>query len=346
MFGVANSGVGSMNKKYQVFVSSTYTDLIDERQDTLRSILDLGHIAAGMEGFFATDQEQLTLKKKIIDECDYYILIIAGRYGSVDEEGISYTEREYDYAVERGITVLAFIHEDIAALPSEKFDTDTNNQQRLEAFKVKASQRRLVRFWKTREQLKSDVIISLSKATREAPGIGWVRTNTAASETILFQINDVRNEVDRLRLENRNLKDELKPDVKNIAALSDIYEIEYSFVNRGSQGRYKGKKHLSWAEILQIVGPSFFSPSQQLKIKISLDAYLNKTNDNLHHMMFRIQSGVAETIKIQMAAYKFMAVYSGKAVNGGQAEFLKLTDLGKRTLLELKTVKAISKEEG
>ena len=44
-----------MEKKYQVFVSSTFTDLMDERQDVLKSVLDLGHIPSGMEGFFAAD---------------------------------------------------------------------------------------------------------------------------------------------------------------------------------------------------------------------------------------------------------------------------------------------------
>jgi hypothetical protein len=84
-----------MDNKYQIFVSSTYTDLIDERQETLKSILDLGHIPSGMEGFHAADEKQLSYIKKIIAECDYYVLILAGRYGSVDETGISYTEREY-----------------------------------------------------------------------------------------------------------------------------------------------------------------------------------------------------------------------------------------------------------
>jgi hypothetical protein len=45
-------------KKYQIFVSSTYTDLIVERQAVLRSILDLGHIPSGMEIFSAADNEQ------------------------------------------------------------------------------------------------------------------------------------------------------------------------------------------------------------------------------------------------------------------------------------------------
>jgi hypothetical protein len=59
-----------LEKKYQIFVSSTFRDLVEERQDTIKSILDLGHIPAGMEGFPAIDMEQLKYIKKVIDQCD------------------------------------------------------------------------------------------------------------------------------------------------------------------------------------------------------------------------------------------------------------------------------------
>jgi Domain of unknown function (DUF4062) len=81
-----------MEKKYQIFISSTFKDLLEERQDTLRSVLDMGHIPAGMEIFPAADVEQFAYIKKVIDECDYYILIVGGRYGSVDAAGVSFTE--------------------------------------------------------------------------------------------------------------------------------------------------------------------------------------------------------------------------------------------------------------
>jgi hypothetical protein len=40
-----------MQKKYQVFISSTFRDLADERQDAMRAVLDLGDIPSGMEYF-------------------------------------------------------------------------------------------------------------------------------------------------------------------------------------------------------------------------------------------------------------------------------------------------------
>ena len=115
------------NKKYQIFVSSTFRDLAEERQDAIRNILDLKHIPAGMELFPASDVDQLEYIKRVIDECDYYLLIIGGRYGSVDEVGISFTEREYDYAVETGKVVIAFVHNDPASIPSSNESPLTNS---------------------------------------------------------------------------------------------------------------------------------------------------------------------------------------------------------------------------
>ena len=86
-------------KKFQVFISSTFRDLSDERQDAIRSVLDLGHIPSGMEISPAADVEQFDYIKKVIDECDYYVLIIGARYGSVDSAGVSFTEKEYAYAL-------------------------------------------------------------------------------------------------------------------------------------------------------------------------------------------------------------------------------------------------------
>jgi hypothetical protein len=47
-----------MEKKYQVFVSSTYRDLSEERQEVMQALLELDCIPVGMELFPATDDDQ------------------------------------------------------------------------------------------------------------------------------------------------------------------------------------------------------------------------------------------------------------------------------------------------
>ena len=76
-----------MDKRYQVFVSSTYADLKEERRSVIQALMDMDCIPAGMELFPAADEEQFQFIKKIIDDCDYYVLIIGGRYGSTTAEG-------------------------------------------------------------------------------------------------------------------------------------------------------------------------------------------------------------------------------------------------------------------
>lgn len=59
-----------MEKRYQVFISSTYSDLQDERSRIMRTIMSMGCFPAGMEFFPAVDEEQLEFIKKVIDDCD------------------------------------------------------------------------------------------------------------------------------------------------------------------------------------------------------------------------------------------------------------------------------------
>ena len=99
--------------KYQVFLSSTFRDLTKEREAVTWEILKASHIPAGMENFPATDDRGWKIIQRTIDRSDYYVLIVAGLYGSLDETGkLSWTEREYDYAKSKGIPVLAFLRED------------------------------------------------------------------------------------------------------------------------------------------------------------------------------------------------------------------------------------------
>jgi hypothetical protein len=106
-----------MKGKFQVFVSSTYMDLSGERDLVIKAILEMSHIPVGMEMFSAADEEQWNVIKKQIDQTDYYVVIVAHRYGSVDANGVSYTEKEYDYAVSQGIPTLGFILDDEISWP-------------------------------------------------------------------------------------------------------------------------------------------------------------------------------------------------------------------------------------
>ncbi len=109
-----------MEKRYQVFLSSTYIDLKEERLEVMRALLELDCIPSGMEYFPATNDDQWSFIQELIDQCDYYIVVVGARYGSTSSDGFSFTEKEYRYAMEKGIPVIGFVHAQPDNIPQSK----------------------------------------------------------------------------------------------------------------------------------------------------------------------------------------------------------------------------------
>ena len=147
--------------RYQIFVSSTFQNLQEERQAILKSILKLNQFPAGMEIFPAANDSAWDLIEKVIKDSDYYVLVIGGKYGSMDETGISYTEKEYDFAVSQRIPVLAFLHSDPETIPVGKSEKDAGLREKLETFKLKV-ERHHCNYWRTMDELKENVLASVS----------------------------------------------------------------------------------------------------------------------------------------------------------------------------------------
>ena len=190
-----------MSNKFQIFVSSTYVDLKDQRDLVIKAILEMGHIPVGMEMFSAADEEQWSIIRKQIDQSDYYIVILANRYGSTTDEGISYTEKEYDYAVSQGIPTLAFVIGNQAAWPGQHTDTDPGSVSALNLFKGKVKQKH-VSFWRNIDDLYGKCSIALMKAFTAYPREGWVRASQ-------YTDTKLSTELARLSAENAKLRGEI-----------------------------------------------------------------------------------------------------------------------------------------
>ncbi|MCP4369972.1 MAG: DUF4062 domain-containing protein [Deltaproteobacteria bacterium] len=165
-----------MDKRYQVFVSSTFDDLKVERLEVMKSIVEMDCFPCGMEYFPASNLDQWSYIKILISQCDYYVVVIAGRYGSTDENGISYTEKEYDYAVAQKIPTIAFIHSAPEKLPFERVETKEENRRKLEIFKQK-TKKRLCKFWATPHELGGVLSRSLQHLIKTNERPGWLRAN-------------------------------------------------------------------------------------------------------------------------------------------------------------------------
>lgn len=196
-----------MDRKYQVFISSTFSDLKEERVEIMEALINLGHIPIGMELFNAADDTQWGVIKRRIEESDYYVLVLSGRYGSLDSDGIGFTEKEYDYAVETGIPVISFVRTESKI---EKLDyqfRESDNKNKLEAFRAKVSGR-LYKPWDDKYDLSKKFFLAFAELIREKPQSGWIKAE--AQEGISKkQFDSIFSENGTLKVHVSDLQKEL-----------------------------------------------------------------------------------------------------------------------------------------
>ena len=331
-----------MSKKYQVFISSTYTDLIEERKAVEETIIRAGDIPVGMEAFPAADDEQFEFIKTVIDNCDYYVLITAGRYGSVAEDGLSYTEKEFRYAVEKEVPILFFPHDDIGSIAADKSENDAESKGKLEAFIALASIKRIRKSWRNADALKLAVREALEHAKATKPRPGWVRGDSVLSP-------DVANEMVALRMENSELRANV-PVSSSIIMPNDFEEnknfncnIKY-YVSKpssygGSQSRQQNKLLvLASDDVFAFVGPNMRGNliHSSLRNKIAIFALGGVANKILKPSSVEIDESDFHDILLHWEAMGLIETARLKTTTGRNADFSKLTEQGLKRVFELR----------
>lgn len=162
----------------------------------IKAALELGHIPVGMAMFSAGNEAQWDLIKRTIDDCDYYAVIIAHRYGSTDSQGVSFTEKEYDYAVSCEIPVLGFLIDKDAQWPPSSIERSADAS--LTRFKDKVKSR-IISYWKSQEDLNSKFVTAISKAINSHPRPGWVRSSGQESAKVAEELLRLSKENEILR---------------------------------------------------------------------------------------------------------------------------------------------------
>lgn len=330
------------NKRYQVFVSSTYRDLPEARQAVLMTLLTMDCLPAGMELFGAVDEEQFEFIKSVIDDSDYYVLIIGGRYGTEAPDGKGYTEKEYDYAVKAKKTVLAFVHSAPGKLELDRSESEPEQRKKLETFKAKVMKGRLVEMWDNPEQLPGKLSVSLNKAFRTHPSIGWVRGDLVASVQALTELNDLRKAAEATRKEAEKLREELTralaiPDVPNIAGLDEDFEITGHRVDGFSHSNWT--RTASWRQIFRVVGPHLTGNITDQDARGILEREYAPKADSFGAYNGVLSDSSLQTVKVQLVALKLVELAPSPAKKGAGLLWY-LTPAGTQLVHELLVVRS------
>jgi len=277
-----------VDKRYQVFISSTFRDLQEERQAVLRAVLELDHMPAGMELFPAADDDAWQLIKDVIDGSDYYALIIGGRYGSLDDAGISYTEKEYDYAVSSKKPVIPLLHANPDNLPREKTETDEKAWAKLNEFRSKVEKRHTCVYWSSAEELKARVILGLTAAIKRTPAVGWIRADQVPSGATLSDILMLRKRVEELEGELESERRSPPSGTEDLYQGDDVFEINLTFDARPPGARppystddgYTATLEPSWNAIFAAVAPKLINEASDDDLRTALREYFTQKTQN------------------------------------------------------------------
>ena len=342
-------------KRFQVFISSTFRDLIDERQAVLKAVLELDHMPAGMELFPAADDTAWQLIKDVIDSSDYYVLLIGGRYGSLDEEGIGYTEKEYDYARKTKKAVIPLLHAKPDNLPREKTETDPEAWKKLEAFRKKVEAKHTCVYWETAEELKAKVIVGLTANIKRHPAIGWIRADAVPTDATVRDVLSLRDQVSKLEGELQKIRTEAPPGTEDLMQDDDEFEVKYSFAARKPDESYYEKVgyeaaiYPTWNEIFAGVSPVLIDETSEGSLRSAFKTHftriaekeLEDDKDLKEHILsdFDFEQTQVDTCLVQLRALGLIRESDRKRSVTDKQTYWKLTPFGDRMMVQLRALR-------
>jgi len=352
-----------MEKRYQVFVSSTYADLQDERQEVMQALLELDCIPSGMELFPAANEDQWSLIKKVIDDCDYYIVIVAGRYGSTGADGQSYTEMEYRYALEKGKPVIGFIHRDPSSLASKRCEQLPESKTKLADFSALV-QKKMCRLWDSPSDLGSQVSRSLIKLIKSTPAVGWVRANLVPDGSAAEEMLRLRKRIDELELRLSAARLQAPEGTSTLSQGEELFDIGFQFsANTPGEffdsGTYGYSIKLSWDDVFAAVSPLMIDESSEETIRVALNQLISNAARPILQKQesealkgksltnFQVSEDHFQTIKVQLRALGLIGKSSKSRSVKDISTYWTLTPYGDTVMTRLRAIErereAISK---
>jgi hypothetical protein len=305
-----------MEKRFQVFVSSTYQDLQEERQEVMHALLELDCIPSGMELFPAANESQWSLIKRVIDDCDFYILIVGGRYGSTGPDGISYTEMEYHYALSVGKPTIAFLHSDPGKIAAERSEPSSEGKEKLKTFR-ETVQQKMCKPWSAAADLGSVVSRSLVQLMKTTPAIGWVRADELPDRDATLELLRLRTKVEQLESELQRVRTTAPKGTEELAQGDEAQLLRYAFEAYDPDSfrtvNWQGSFYAAWNDIFAGVAPLMINEASDSALHHGLNEVVraqrepslrNEKEELKNSVLRKFQLGHDDfqTIKVQFRA--------------------------------------------
>ncbi|MDR1239338.1 MAG: DUF4062 domain-containing protein [Treponema sp.] len=312
-----------MAKKYHVFIGSTLDDLKNERRILPRIVMELGHIPVTVDCFDMSNGNDQLLIKKNLEECDYYLALIAHKLGPQGAK--SSLETECAWAVKKGVPVIALIIDEKARWKAAKKEQEPEARQKLEDFKKKLADH-THETWLNASDLGQKAQSLLIQEMNLNPRAGWICAAQAIDPS-------VANELSRLSVENEDLKQQIRlnsgdiggkirEQMKQVLKLMALNKVFLSFYYSGGDN-WENTRQFRYLRIFKLLAPELSLGKTPGEISRFLG---NVLNPDLEKTVRKNYPTPSNTIKKLMADFALLKLvkHSGQ----GDNEVWKITEYG------------------
>lgn len=341
------------DKRYQVFISATYTDLREERGMLLQTLPALGCLPTTVEAHSQSLSTMVNIRRRI-DDCDYFVLLLGSRYGSLMPSGVSYTHMEYVYAATKQKPILVLMHESPETRIEEFQEQKVEGKLKFGDFrKVLQREREHIVYWRDAKDLANALHNAIPALVRRHPTVGWTRvakegvSNPAANAELEKECELLKRRVKELELEREKWLSTPIASTEILAKGDDLFDINYrcKAYAGGNCQDVNGRTRLSWNALLISFGSNLLQAQTEEFIATKINERLQK------NALAEIQRDYPKThavVDVQVSTSSFNAIKMQFRVLGfiqrvtrdnDQKQWWQMTAVGERNLASLMSVR-------
>lgn len=262
------------DKRYQVFIATSGSDVLSERMTLSQSLMGLGFFSWGLEQHTPLST---AFARRQIDESDYVVLLLGSQYGELSVSGVSYVHLEYLYAKSKQKPILVIVHEAPETRPTALLDEKIESQQKFHAFRQQlCNENEHVFYYRTLRDLELVIRRQMPQLLEQYPAQGWIRPQSL--QKILDEIEQLKNQLSKVELEPSKQELALVANIQKVA-MHDDFEFEYR-IHAYQDGNFKDLKlikKISWAQLLLTLSDTFSRAMPEEYFNKRLNDYLNDT---------------------------------------------------------------------
>ena len=315
--------------KYHIFIGSTFDDLKNERREIQRIIMELGHIPVSAEYLDSTSKNYKKLLEKTIEECDFFIAVIAYKYAPKGVK-ISPLETECNIAQKNNVPVISLIINEKARWKASKKENETGHIKKLVELKKRLEQG-ICDTWLNPtdlcQKLQNQLIQQINLTLRN----GWVRADQTFAPS-------VANELSRLSTENEHLRHQLKIDsndiitrlheqMKNTFKVLALNKVILSFYY-ASGDKWENSYKFRYLRIYKLLVPELAIGKKTSEVSYLLGAALNPDSGKTIRKDYPTPPNTIKKIMTDLSLLKLVKCISKKE-ESNEDEVWEITEYGR-----------------